>query len=238
VSTATAPDIAFPLLGGRYHFLLRRLHSLTGIVFGGYLVVHLIINATIAQGGGVYQQQVDKIHSLPWLPVIEWIFIFLPIIYHASYGTWIILTGQPNNASYPYVKNWNYLLQRVSAVIIILFLAFHVLSLKYDVFGKALFFDPHQAQRTIVLHMHFSPVTAWVVYPIGVLASCFHTANGFFTAAVTWGLAVSAGGQRRWGYLCIAVFVLLFAAGMVALVAAATQRVPGPIHTGGGPAIG
>ena len=38
---------------GQYHFLLRRLHSLTGIVFGGYLVVHLLINATIAQGGTV-----------------------------------------------------------------------------------------------------------------------------------------------------------------------------------------
>ena len=200
MSTATGTDLTLPLLGGRYHFLLRRLHSLTGIVFGGYLVVHLVVNATLAQRGGIYQAQVDKIHHLPWLPVIEWMLIFLPILYHAVYGTWIIFTGQPNNVSYPYYRNWFYFFQRTSAVIIILFLAFHVLSLKYGTFGKALVFDPHSAQRTIVLHMHYSPIIAWIVYPIGVLASCYHTANGFWAAGITWGLTVSAGAQRRWGW--------------------------------------
>src|SRR6266567_573480 len=82
VSTATAPDYALhDDIGGRYHFLLRRLHSLTGLVFGGYLVVHLLINATLVEGarhaegaaaGGptVYQLQVDKIYSLPFLPLV------------------------------------------------------------------------------------------------------------------------------------------------------------------------
>src|SRR6266498_2017547 len=105
VSTLTAPasDHTAPaLLGSRQHFVLRRLHSLTGLVFGGYLIVHLLVNATIAQGGIVYQQQVDKIHSLPFLPVIEWSFIYLPILYHTIYGVWITLTGQPNVANYPY----------------------------------------------------------------------------------------------------------------------------------------
>lgn len=236
MSTATAPDLTLPLLGGRYHFLLRRLHSITGIMFGGYLIVHLVVNATIAQRGGIYQFQVNKIHELPWLPVVEWLFIFLPIIYHAVYGTWIIVTGQPNVASYPYLKNWNYLLQRISAVIIILFVVFHVLTLKYNIV-KGLGFDPHQAQRSIMEHMRFSPAIAWVVYPIGVLASAFHTANGFFTAAITWGLTVSAGGQRRWGAICTVLFVLLLAAGMIALAAAATQPLPAPIHAGA-PAIG
>src|SRR4051812_39589925 len=61
VTTATASDYTLPTIGGRHHFLLRRLHSLTGIVFGGYLVVHLLVNATIAQLGTVYQVQVTKI---------------------------------------------------------------------------------------------------------------------------------------------------------------------------------
>jgi len=121
------------LLRGPAHFLLRRLHSLTGIVFGGYLVVHLLVNATIAQGGNVYQTQVDKIHDLPFLPVIEWTFIYLPIIYHTVYGVWITLTGQPNVANYPYGKNWAYVAQRVSAVIIVFFMLFHVLALKYGI---------------------------------------------------------------------------------------------------------
>jgi succinate dehydrogenase / fumarate reductase cytochrome b subunit len=102
VSTAVASDRTAPLLGGQYHFLLRRLHSLTGIIFGGYLVVHLIINATIAQFGTVYQVQVDKLEGLPFLWAVEWIFIYIPILYHTIYGIWIILTGQWNVDRYPY----------------------------------------------------------------------------------------------------------------------------------------
>ena len=48
MTTATAPDYALHSIGGRHHFLLRRLHSLTGLIFGGYLIVHLLVNATIA----------------------------------------------------------------------------------------------------------------------------------------------------------------------------------------------
>ncbi|HVT87347.1 MAG TPA: hypothetical protein VHD56_00715 [Tepidisphaeraceae bacterium] len=221
MSTATAPDLTVPLLGGRNHFLLRRLHSLTGIIFGGYLVVHLIVNATIAQGGNVYQAQVDKIHDLPFLVAIEWTFIFLPIIFHTIYGIWITLTGQPNVVNYPYGKNFFYLAQRVSALIIVLFMLFHVLSLKYGLFGNSLSFNHHQALRTIGVHMHTSPILAFVVYPLGILASCYHLANGFWTAAITWGLTISKGSQRRWGYACAGLFAVTFIAGMVALVAAA-----------------
>jgi len=187
--------------------------------------VHLIVNATLAQRGTVYQDQVNKIHELPWLPLIEWTFIYLPILYHTVYGLWIFLTGQPNAISYPYAKNWFYLFQRLSALYIVLFLAFHVLSLKYGVFGPSLGFDPHSATRTIVIHMHYATWITWLIYPLGILASAYHTANGFWTAGITWGLTVSASAQRRWGGVCTGLFVLLLAAGMIALVAAGMQDV-------------
>ena len=216
----TARDHTAPLIGGRNHFLLRRLHSLTGIVFGGYLIVHLLVNATIAQGGVVYQTQVDKIHSLPFLPVIEWTFIYLPILFHTVYGVWITITGQPNVQNYPYAKNYFYVAQRVSAIVIVLFMVFHVLSLKYGAFGLNLSFDPHRALGTVGRHLDHG-FLAWVVYPLGILASCYHLANGFWTAAITWGLTVSAAAQRRWGLACAGLFVLTFVAGMVALIAGA-----------------
>lgn len=226
MSTAVASDFTVPLAGGKIQFLLRRLHSLTGIVFGGYLVVHLVVNATIAQGGGVYQEQVNKIHGLPWLPVVEWTFIFLPIIYHTLYGIWIYLSGQANVTHYPYYRNWFYVLQRYSAFYIVAFLAFHVLSLKYGLFGTSLAFEPHRATATIIHHMDTAPALMWLVYGLGILASAFHTANGFWTAAISWGLTISAGAQRRWGYVCVGLFALLFIAGMIALVAAQTMAAP------------
>jgi len=220
VSTAVASDHTVPLLGGRYHFLLRRLHSLTGLVFGGYLIVHLLINATIARGPTEYQVQVDKIHSLPFLPVVEWTFIYIPFLYHAAYGVWITVTGQPNVNRYGYPRNWVYFFQRVSAVIIVLFVLFHVLSLKYGLFGQNFSFDPHRALGTVGRHFD-SALLVWLIYPLGILASCYHLAAGFWAAAITWGLTVSAAAQKRWGFVCIGLFVLTFVAGMTALIAGA-----------------
>jgi len=225
LSTATAPEYAASRVSDRTYFLLRRLHSLTGLLFGGYLVVHLIVNATLIEGvrhagqPDIYQQQVDKIHSLPFLTMVEWTFIYLPILYHTFYGIWITATGQPNIDRYGYAKNWCYTLQRVSAIILIFFIAFHVLAMK-GVFGQTLKFDP-VGHATDSAARHFN--SAWwiwgLVYPIGILASCYHLANGFWTAGITWGLTVSAHAIRRWGAICTLLFFLTFGCGMTALVA-------------------
>jgi succinate dehydrogenase / fumarate reductase cytochrome b subunit len=222
------------LLGGHAHFLFRRLHSLSGIVFGGYIVIHLLVNATLVEGARVlgeptvFQMQVDKIHSLPFLLAVEWAFIYLPIIYHTLYGLLITFTGQPNALSYPYAKNWFYFFQRASAIVIALFIAFHVLAMK-GVFGgdlgRQLTFDPARATQSAARHMHAVWWIGFVVYPLGILASCYHLANGFWAAAITWGLTVSKAAQRRWGYVCSGLFVLTLVCGILALVSALRQPV-------------
>jgi succinate dehydrogenase / fumarate reductase cytochrome b subunit len=229
VTTATATDFTAPLIGGRHHFLLRRLHSLTGILFGGYIVIHLLVNASLIEGvrsdgaipaqQTVFQTQVDKIHSLPFLVVVEWTFIYLPILFHTFYGLWIIATGQPNANRYGYSMNWAYVAQRLSAIILVFFIAFHVLSMK-GFFGSALTFDPTKATQTTVNHFHAHWWVGYIVYPIGIVSATFHLANGFYTAAITWGLTISAGAQRRWGLACCGLFVLVSLFGLTALFAA------------------
>ncbi len=187
-------------------------------MFGGYLIVHLLINATLVQAGGIYQAQVDKIYALPFMWALEWGLIYLPILYHTFYGIWIIVTGQPNVGSYPYHRNWQYTLQRISAVVIVLFILFHVFALKYGLFGPSLAFNHHLAAETVHAHFTRLPVFMWIVYPAGILASCYHLANGLWAAAITWGLTVSAGAQRRWGWVCAILFVVTLGLGWTAFV--------------------
>src|SRR5262245_54078245 len=137
-TTLAHQPVAVPNPGflARYHFLLRRLHSLTGVMFGGYLLVHLLINSTLAQGTAgaekldVFQEQVNTIPGLPHLLAVKWAFIYLPIIYHTVYGIYIMIIGQPNIARYGYTRNWLYMFQRITAFILIFFLLFHVLTFK------------------------------------------------------------------------------------------------------------
>jgi succinate dehydrogenase / fumarate reductase cytochrome b subunit len=218
---------------GRHEFGLRRLHSLMGLLFGGYLVVHLLVNATLLEGvrydgePTVYQLQVDKIHALPFLELVAWTVILLPIIYHTVYGVVVLLGGRPNVGSYGYAKNWAYLLQRISAVVLVLFIAFHYLSMKGafgGTHGQMLTFVPvdspdtdfSEATQSTVNHFH-AAWWIWLVYPVGILAATFHTANGFWTAGVTWGLTISARAQRLWMFVCIGLFLFLSACGLIAL---------------------
>ena len=227
MTTANATDYALNPAGMR-HFFLRRLHSLTGIVFGGYLVVHLLVNATLAQAGDVYQMQVNKIHELPMLWAIEWALIYLPILFHTVYGVYIYFTGQPNPQAYPYTRNVFYTLQRTSAFFIVIFMLFHVLSLKYGLFGERLTFDPHAATSTVHRHLTVNGFITWILYPIGIVASCYHLANGFWAAAVTWGLTISAAAQRRFGYLCAGLFAFTLVCGLTALAAARVNEPKAP----------
>ena len=219
-------------------FLLRRLHSLMGILFGGYILLHLSINASLIEGRRhdglptVYQQQVDKIHGLPFLEMISLAAILLPIVYHTVYGVYILINGKQNVANYGYTRNWLYLLQRLSAIILILFIAFHYLSFKgvfNSVLGDAMHFVPSRATESTIRHFQEHWWIGWIVYPIGVLAATFHTANGFFAAGIAWGLTISNAAQRRWGWVCAFLFVALTAAGFTAILTAMRHEKVPPI---------
>src|ERR1700733_12082874 len=68
-------------------FIWRKLHSLLGIIpIGAFLLEHLLSNFEALKGPVAYGVQVKFLNSLPLVRVLEWVFIFLPILYHAIYG--------------------------------------------------------------------------------------------------------------------------------------------------------
>lgn len=203
------------------YFLLRRAQSLGGIIFGGYICVHLLVNATLIQGRNpdVYQQQVDKIHSLPFLLGIEVTAIYLPLLIHTLYGIYVLVNGKPNVGHYSHVKNWFYLFQRITAVALVLFIFFHIGGM-YGWFGDTLKFDHHAASESARRHLAASWLLWLVVYPLGILFATFHMANGFYAAGISWGLTISKKAQDRWGWMCFGLFVFTFACGIIAIVGA------------------
>mgnify|MGYP002820802538 FL=1 len=84
----------------RHEFLIRRVHSLLGIVpLGLYMTVHLATNASLLNGTQTFQRAVFLIHSPgKLLPLIEWGLIFTPLIFHAVIGVWIAKSGKSNSS--------------------------------------------------------------------------------------------------------------------------------------------
>jgi succinate dehydrogenase / fumarate reductase cytochrome b subunit len=229
----------------RHYFLLRRLHSLSGVFpIGIFLIPHLTTNSSIVWGrylnsseipevelerAGVtidvgvetFQHEVNFIHSLPFLVLIELTVLWLPIAFHALLGLYYATTGKGNVRHYRYQDNWRYTLQRVTGYIGIVYIFLHVSSLRWGwtYFGLLPEFDVHHAASTTAEHLQASPLGLLLplFYLLAVIALVYHFANGLWTAAITWGLTVSTRAQQRWGYICTAVGIALAVMGVMSV---------------------
>jgi succinate dehydrogenase / fumarate reductase cytochrome b subunit len=204
---------------GRHQFLIYRLFSLAGLLpVGAYVVVHLLVNASVLAGPAMYQRQVDQIHSLgeTMVTILEWGFIFIPILFHAIVGFWIIAGGLPNVGAYPYGSNVRYTLQRATGMLVAAFILFHLWQMHRlgHGLGGGRFDAAHAASSAAIV---LNPFLMKAIYTIGTLCAVYHLSNGIWTFGITWGIWTSEGAQRRAGYVC-AVFGLLVAlAGMGSL---------------------
>lgn len=213
-------------LMSRHHFLLRRLHSLTGIVpIGMFLMVHLTTNASVVwglmdpgkfdgvhAGAATFQHEVNFIHSMPFLLLIEVFGLWLPIAFHSILGVYYARSSNPNVRRYSYQSNWRYSLQRISGYVGILFIFYHVATLRWGwtfMIPGGTRWETVYASSTLaqILQGGADGLTAAGIivsigYMIGVSMLVFHLANGLWTAAITWGVTTSAPAQKRWGYVC------------------------------------
>jgi succinate dehydrogenase / fumarate reductase cytochrome b subunit len=159
-------------------FWLRKVHSFTGFVFlGTFVGYHL-------RGAGSYQA-----------PELRYLLLYAPLLFHAGYGVRVALEGQPNGIRYPWARNWMYLGQRVTALVLVPFLLLHL--------GAALF-GAGWADA------------GWyrAVWYAGVVAAAFHFGNGAFGTALHWGLTVGPHSQRVFAALGTAGFLLLAGYGL------------------------
>lgn len=198
----------------RSYFLIKRLHSLTGVFpVGVYLLEHLFANSFALKGPEAYDGVVRTLTSLPYLPFIEAAFIWIPLLFHGILGIVILTRGRANVIQYGYAANWMFLLQRVTGVFAFIFIAYHVghTRLSHSLFGTEINF------RLISGYLH----NPWIflLYSLGVLSSVFHFANGVRTALMTWGITIGEGAQRVSFAFCILLFAVLAIVGMRALLA-------------------
>ena len=175
-------------IDGRYagYFLLRRLHSLTGIIpVGIFLLQHLFVNSFVLRGGTAYNDVANFLRGLPYVTWIEFAFILGPLTFHGLIGLTLIYGGGANVGAYRYYRNWMYLLQRITGALAAIFITYHVITAHFS--GAE---DLYQLM-TVQLNR---PAIFWF-YVVGVVAACYHLCNGLFGFCITWGLATGARSQ-------------------------------------------
>ena len=203
-------------------FVLRKLHQLTGIVpLGIFVLEHFYTNSKALTGAADFNNAVRDLQSIPYILFVEIGGIFIPLLYHAIYGMFMLKEMRANNLAYPYPRNWFYTIQRITGVILFFFILFHVLNFRFGLIPglneKSVAHFPNEAFQIVAAEFALWPIL--LVYTIGITATVWHLANGLWLFAVDWGIVIGERAQRLTGYACIGFGVFLLAVGLNAMIA-------------------
>jgi succinate dehydrogenase / fumarate reductase cytochrome b subunit len=205
----------------RNHFLLRRLHSLSGIVpVGGFLLFHLYENSHALRGVEAYNEVVRSIDAMPLLWAMEIFVIFLPLYFHSLYGIYIATDAKHNVTNYGYGRNWAFFFQRLSGIITLFFVTWHIWEFRIQKsLGAFAGNDLGGLPSFSVLQAAFRNNLIATLYIIGITAAAYHLCNGIYTFLITWGITIGPKSQRVSNILTNAAAVGLSALGIVTVFA-------------------
>jgi succinate dehydrogenase / fumarate reductase, cytochrome b subunit len=213
-------------------FYAKKLFELTGFLpIGAFLIEHLYSNFQAVGPGGAerFNTVVKDLQTNPIVIFLEIGAIGLPLLYHALYGIFVASMARPNVGSYGYLRNWTYFLQRVTGIILLFYIGYHVWNTRLvpvfqpetaanlqSVDGQKLVSS--QYMRDYFHETHLGIQVLWI-YFIGVACAVYHFANGLWNAGIHWGLTISPRSQRVSGFVCGLLGVTLLMLGYASLMA-------------------
>ncbi len=178
------------------YVVFKRIHSITGTIFiGGFVIAHFI-NNTLAYNPKKLNKLSKSIHKNPLFPLIEIVGIYIPLTTHIIIGLILLRKGKIDTR----IKsetNYRYILQRLSAYIILKTLIFHLVTIRFneyipDFIRKPLNIPSKRDLTFQKVNVWFKPplsLIGHITYRFFIISISYHLSNGLWTAAITWGLA-------------------------------------------------
>jgi succinate dehydrogenase / fumarate reductase cytochrome b subunit len=186
-----------------FSFWWARLASFVAILpLGVWTVIHLANNLHAFAGAEDWSKHVTQSAS-PVGQGIVLTLVFLPLAMHTVWGLQRMRSARPNG--YGTFGNLKYILQRLTAVGVLLFLGAHI----YKAFIEPRFLEGQPENFADFAHTMNHHVPTLVVYLLGTLGVAYHLANGVSSFAWTWGLSAGRKSQARMDGLAVVLFLVL-----------------------------
>ena len=196
-------------------FLRSRLGSLLAVVpLGLWTLNHLWNNLAAFKGAQAWQTQVTE-YPHPLAHLITMIVVLLPLVLHTIWGISRMAQTRPNLHTYTFFGNLEFILQRLSAIGLMLFLGAHVwLAMLHPRFVEG---HPEAFAHISEQMRHHGPTLG--VYLLGTLGVAYHLANGLHTFSMGWGLVASRRALRKLDIAVIGLFVAFLGMGWAVVYA-------------------
>lgn len=195
------------------YYLMRRIHSITGILpIGGFLIQHMYGNVLALWGPEVYDHHVNFILEQPLLPLLEWGGIFIPLAIHAILGVLYTINADMNPRqllAYGYGRNRAYWMQRFTGILALVYIILHVAGTRFS-FTEG---EKGNMYMSMAAYFQASPWLVWV-YCVGVVAASYHLCNGIWSFCIMWGITITRKSQDLVFKGSLGLFVALSAMGI------------------------
>ncbi|RAL26767.1 succinate dehydrogenase cytochrome b558 subunit [Thermoflavimicrobium daqui] len=201
-------------------FFNRRIHSLLGVIpVGFFLLEHFYTNYKANESAQSFIDGVEWLWGIPFLLVLEIFFIFLPLMYHGIYGLYIAFQAKPNTNQFGTFRNYMFVLQRITGVITLIFVVWHVWDTRIRVVGLSEHSLDVAKNMAIEQALRLQSPVFLTIFIIGIIAAVFHFCNGMWSFLVSWGITVGPRAQKVSTYVWMVAFVLISFVGIKAALA-------------------
>ena len=190
----------------RTSFSSSRLGSVLAFApLGVWTVIHLWNNLYAVRGAEAWEQAVTAYPHVG-VQALTYVVVLLPLLLHALWGSLRIVQSRPNNLSYNWYPNLKYLLQRLSALGVLLFLGAHI----WLALLRPRLLLGHGEQFADISHEMRYHLPTTVVYLLGTLGVAYHLANGLQTFLMKLGMRWprKPGDKLEWPFLLLFVVLL------------------------------
>jgi succinate dehydrogenase / fumarate reductase, cytochrome b subunit len=188
-------------------FFRSRLGSLLAILpLGVWTVLHLWNNLAAYRGAKAWESAVTE-HKHAAAELVGSFIVLAPLLIHTFWGLARMRATRANVTKYGYFANWKFVLQRLSALGVLLFLGAHIWLAKLQ---PRLVKGHPETFADITHEMHHHTPTL-VVYTLGTLGVAYHLANGLHTFMMGWGFVSSRLALKKLEAVAYATFVVLLA---------------------------
>jgi succinate dehydrogenase / fumarate reductase cytochrome b subunit len=188
-------------------FVRSRLGSLLAVIpLGAWTFLHVWNNLSAYDGAEAWEKSVTT-YAHPFAQLATALVVLLPLMLHVAWGFGRLLTWRPNNLHYASFSNLKYLLQRLAAIGVLLFLGAHL----WLAMLRPRLVRGHAEAFADIAHEMRTHTPTLVVYLLGTLGVAYHLGNGLSTFAMGWGLVSSRRGLRHADVIAWVSFVVLLA---------------------------
>lgn len=172
------------------YFILHRLHSFIGVFSLGlfvFLYFHTYSLTLLPQGVELFNNKIHSFKKIPFLFLLEFLFIFLPLFFHFTYNFVIWFKGQ----------------KKVAGILAFIFFGYHL---------YATFYLP-AVQNTALDYLWMVQMfeTFWkvFVYLVGGIGLFYYFASEVWNFVIDWGIVINKKTQKNLWFLLGPIFIFL-----------------------------